>query len=173
VILLLAACAPEIVEEATWIEPLDGRTAVDPDAALRLHAASLSLPPGYPVGDFLRVVDLESGGFVPGEVIDEGDAVAFLPDEPWDGRYVWTVDDPADVPHGPELPVEATLLGSAVFSTSSRPRPPKACAWCSRGRSASSTSPASRSTTSTSRTRSSSWSIPPSRSGIRASPAPA
>lgn len=117
-LLIVAGCTPAPVAPTAWIAPLDGRTALAPDAELRLHAPALHLPPDYPLGDFLRVVDLADGGFVPGEVVPEGDQVRFVPAEPWDGRYVWTVDQPAAVPHGPELPLPSDLLGSAVFDTS-------------------------------------------------------
>jgi len=117
---LLAVGCEESGDEGSFIAPLDGQTGIAPDAALEVRAPTLDVPPDYPLPELIRVVDLAEGGFVPGEVLDDGDVLSFVPDLPWavDRRYVWTVDIPAGIPHGPELHIAGQLSGSAVFDTS-------------------------------------------------------
>jgi hypothetical protein len=104
----------------SFITPLDGQTGVALDAVLEVSAPTLRVPPDYPLPELIRVVDLAEGGFVPGDVVDDGDVLSFLPHTSWmvDRRYVWTVDIPEGVPHGPELHIAGQLSGSAVFDTS-------------------------------------------------------
>ncbi|MBW1877602.1 MAG: hypothetical protein JRI25_06145 [Deltaproteobacteria bacterium] len=117
---LLAVGCDDAGDEGSFITPLDGQTAVALDALLRVRAPTLGVPPEYPLPELIRVVDLAEGGFVPGEVVDEGDVLSFVPRGSWavDRRYVWTVDIPEGMPHGPELHIAGQLSGSAVFDTS-------------------------------------------------------
>jgi hypothetical protein len=108
---------------ATYAAPLHRQTGVPDGLARRVIGAAAEIPPDYPIGDVIRVVDLEGGGFVPGSVQRSGDAdLVFEPYEGWraDRRYAWTVAPPTSVPHGPELAFSADLVGTAVFDTSDR-----------------------------------------------------
>lgn len=105
------------------ITPFDGRTLVDLEAPLVIIGGAVEIPPNYPVGDLISVVDLEDGGFVEGQVVVRDLDVSFHPTGGWrEGRrYAWTFADPEHMPHGPELPVPEALRGTAVFSTADAP----------------------------------------------------
>ena len=118
-LVLLCACAPETGDPGpAFIAPLDGQTGVPEDLDLMIATGGLDLPADYPVAqEALRVVDLEAGGFVKGELRRESADLLFRPDGGWKAghRYTWTL---ADVPAGPrqpqhELPPE--ILGEASF----------------------------------------------------------
>ncbi len=121
---LLASACVERAEPVTWTAPMDGRTALPLDAPLVLAGATLGFPAEYPAPALIRVIDLEDGGEVPGTLDADGDRLHFVPNAPWrpDRRYVWTVDAPGAVPHGPEVDLPTRLLGAAVFDTSDRLR---------------------------------------------------
>lgn len=105
------------------ISPMDGLTAVSPDEPLVAYGAAREIPPGYPLGDLITVVDLADGGYVDGEVMVEGTDLSFYPAQNWSGdrRYAWTVGEDEHVTHGPELPIPEESRGTAVFSRIGRP----------------------------------------------------
>jgi hypothetical protein len=118
---LLAAqlsCTP--INHQSFVSPADGQTAVPRDLDLLVNRGALEIPPDYPVGDLIAVVDLDDGGIVPGTVTRDGADLLFHPDEPWraNRRYAWTVGGDDHDPHGPELPVPAALQGTSSFYTS-------------------------------------------------------
>lgn len=118
--LLLVACRPEAQTGDAWISPVDGKTDLPLDAPLRVHVGGLQLPPDYPVGqDFIRVVDVEEGGFVPGRVVIDRDVVTFFPDAYWQpGRhYVWSIGEMPRLDRAPEHEFPESLYGEAVFAT--------------------------------------------------------
>jgi hypothetical protein len=100
------------------IAPFDGRTNLDAREPLRVQGGANQIPPDYPAGNVITVVDLLDGGFVDGTVVTDGMDVLFHPaaDWPTGRRLAWTFMDPDHVPHGPEMPVEVGLRGTAVFS---------------------------------------------------------
>jgi len=113
-----AACADRGAARPWWIAPLDGHTGVGTTAPLRVVGPVRTWPADYPAAPWITVVDLHDGGLVPGSVVDDEDGVAFVPDAPWArGRYVWTIDDPQEAPHGPEVALAAAETGSAAFDT--------------------------------------------------------
>jgi hypothetical protein len=117
----LAGCDdPTLNPQDSFVSPLAGQTGVPSDMELLVRGGAVEIPPDYAVGDVIRVVDLEDGGFVAGQVLMEGWDLRFVPEEPWaDGRrYAWTVDPAGHVPHGPELPIPANLVGTSAFGTS-------------------------------------------------------
>jgi hypothetical protein len=108
----------------TFIAPLDGQTGVPLNAPLQLRVERLGNPQGYPLPEeLIRVVDLESGGFVPGRLVARGPDVLFVPIDPWrpGASYAWVVSQPAHRARQPELRVPPEVLGEAVFHTASGP----------------------------------------------------
>lgn len=117
-LLLLVACAPGPPSDA-FVAPMDGQTGVPSYMPLMIRGV-VDVPAGYPVGDLVRVVDVDVGSLVDGRSAVRGDAVLFYPDEAWalGRRFAWVVSNPEPVPHGPEPVVAEHLLGTAVFDTS-------------------------------------------------------
>jgi len=118
--LLLIACRAEPETGETWISPVDGKSDVLLDVPLRVHVGGLQLPPDYPLGDdFIRVVDIDRGGFVEGRILLEGDVVSFVPDGGWEPgrRYVWSVGELPTLERGPEHFFPESLYGEALFAT--------------------------------------------------------
>jgi hypothetical protein len=120
---LVFAIACRTPEEAgavpSYIAPLDGQTGIPEDLPLFLAGAAADTPPEYPVADSVRVVDLETGGFVPGATERDGDDILFFPNHPWHKRraYAWAIDQPVANAHGPEGGFPDALPGVALFQT--------------------------------------------------------
>lgn len=116
---LLGACVdPESPAAPPYIAPLDGQTAVASDVDLLVSTGGLDLPPDYPVDpDALRVIDLEAGGAVKGELWREGSLLVFTPKQGWtEGHtYAWTLQEPPDDTRQAHLDLPASLLGDATF----------------------------------------------------------
>ncbi|MCO4743638.1 MAG: hypothetical protein KC912_02540 [Proteobacteria bacterium] len=106
--------------DASWIAPFDGQTAFSPDQDLVVSMRGVAVPDDYPLNDLIQVMDLLDGGRVPGEVTLTGDTVRFSPDAPWesDRRCGWTVYDPLEIAHGPEVHLPDGTEGTAVFEVS-------------------------------------------------------
>ncbi|MBN2800240.1 MAG: hypothetical protein JXX28_13960 [Deltaproteobacteria bacterium] len=120
---LLAACGGDpAAPPAVWLAPLAGQTGVPTDLPLVVHTGSLRIPPDYALPDLIRVVDLETGGFVAGRVDVLDDTVHFVPTAGWRAArdYAWTFDPARGVPHGPELDIPDFGGNAPIFSTSSR-----------------------------------------------------
>ena len=120
-LLSLLACAPELPSDG-FVAPMNGQSGVPSHMPLMLRGEGVHVPPDHPLGDLIRVVDLEVGGAVPGRAEVLGDAVLFHPDPAWPlgRRFAWSVVAPEIVPHGPEITVAEHLLGNAVFDTSAQ-----------------------------------------------------
>ena len=105
------------------IAPFDGRTDVGANDPLVVQGGANHIPPDYPPGNVITVVDLQDGGFIDGDAVTDGPDVLFYPAEGWAEarRFAWTFMDPDHVPHGPEMPVAEGLAGTAVFSTEDAP----------------------------------------------------
>lgn len=116
---LLAACNRMESTEEAFVSPLAGQTGVPLEMDLLVKGGAVEIPPDYPMGEVIRVVDLVDGGFVPGTLTMDGLDLRFAADDGWaeDRRYAWTVDPAAHVPHGPELPIPAHLVGTSAFGT--------------------------------------------------------
>lgn len=119
VLVPLVACE----ELPGMIAPFDGRSDVGSGDPLVVQGGANQIPPDYPAGNVITVVDLLDGGFVDGEVVTDGPDVLFYANEGWAEarRFAWTFMDPDHVPHGPEMPVDEALAGTAVFSTEDAP----------------------------------------------------
>lgn len=122
---LLAACdqpEPTIGGDRDYIAPAHRQTRVPSDLPLLVAVRDLLIPPDYPAGELLHVVDVGSESAVAGEVIVEPGAVWFVPESDWEPghRYLWTVDRAETVPHGPEYGLPNTLIGTAVFEVDDR-----------------------------------------------------
>lgn len=118
--LLLLACRAEPEMGDIWISPVDGKTDVELHVPLRVHVGGLQLPPDYPVpDDFIRVVDVESGGFVPGRILPSHDVLSFIPDGGWEPgkQYVWSVGVLPTLDRGPEHFFPEAVYGEATFAT--------------------------------------------------------
>lgn len=117
-LLLLSACGRAEVE--VYIAPFDGQTQVALDTAPVVHGGAQEVPPDYPVGELVRVVDLDAGGFVPGHTVADGQDLRFVLDTGFTAgrRYGWVIDPMLGVPHGPDLTLPDGASGTAVFSTS-------------------------------------------------------
>ena len=121
---LVATCLVACTEPLPgMIAPFDGRTAMDADQPLVVQGGANQIPPDYPAGDVITVVDLQDGGFVEGHAVTDGADVLFYAADGWPEarRFAWSFMDPTHVPHGPEMPVEEGLAGTAVFSTQDAP----------------------------------------------------
>ncbi len=120
---LVSAALVACKELPGMIAPFDGRSNVDGGEPLVVQGGANQIPPDYPAGDVITVVDLQDGGFVEGRSITDGPDVLFYSTEPWPAsrRFAWTFMDPDHVPHGPEMPVTEGLSGTAVFSTEDAP----------------------------------------------------
>lgn len=105
------------------IAPFDGRSDVNANEPLRVQGGANQIPPDYPAGNVITVVDLQDGGFIDGRALTDGADVLFYPTDSWpsDRRFAWSFMDPDHVPHGPEMPVDEGLAGTAVFSTANAP----------------------------------------------------
>lgn len=118
----LAGCnGGETDSVRAYIAPLDGQSAVAADLRLMLEIGDISMPEDLPIPeDLIRVIDLNEGGDVVGELRREGTRVYFEPVEPWEdgGRYAWSVLPLERHPHGPQFRFPQHLLGTAVFHTS-------------------------------------------------------
>jgi hypothetical protein len=121
---LLAGCpvADALPEGARYLSPLDGQSGWAADSPLTAYAEDLDIPADYPLPDLIRVVDLETGGVIAGDV-ERGSAwLRFTPQRPFraGARYAWAVDVPPPVPHGPSLTLPEALRTPAVFDISER-----------------------------------------------------
>ncbi|TNE85425.1 MAG: hypothetical protein EP330_25410 [Deltaproteobacteria bacterium] len=118
-LLLLAGCQATEADQAAWIAPFDGQTGFDPAQDLVVSLRDVHLPDDYDFPALIEVMDLLDGGRVPGTVTRTADELRFTPDAPWesDRRCAWTIYDPYDLPHGPE--VHLPVAGTAVFEVSS------------------------------------------------------
>jgi hypothetical protein len=117
---LTGCLAGEELPGETFVTPLDGQTAIPLDMDLIVQNGPAEVPPDYEIPPVIRVVDLEEGGFVTGDVTVQGDIVRFHPDNGWLGshRYFWIFDPVEPVPHGPEIAFSDAEAGTAVFDTS-------------------------------------------------------
>lgn len=122
-LLLPVACGR--AEVAVYIAPFDGQTAVPLDLAPVVRGGAAEVPPEYPVGELIRLVDLDAGGFVPGNTVTDGDDLRFFPDTGFEPgrRYGWVIDEIVGVPHGPTLSLPDGATGTAVFATTESARP--------------------------------------------------
>jgi hypothetical protein len=120
--LALAGCGGEAPVPIAYVVPADGQTAVPAELPLFVYAPDLTLPEDWPGGAWIRVVDLDRGGFVEGEVDRDGPAWTFTPRGGWRAgtRYGWTLDLPVAQAHGPQFD-GGEVEGVAVFDT--RPEP--------------------------------------------------
>lgn len=115
----VAGCADvSVVPTPVYIAPFVGQTGVALDTPLFVRHGAADIPPDYATADPIRVVDLDQGGFVPGEITIDGDDVSFSPDGGWaqGRRYAWTVDPMLGVPHGPLLGVDDDIDGTGAFT---------------------------------------------------------
>lgn len=96
------------------LSPADGQTSVSVGQSLRV-SANFELPPGYP-SDVVQVIDLESGGIVPGTIVSDRFGLTFEPDAPWliDRDYLWTVRPALPETRQPEVRASAA---TATFAT--------------------------------------------------------
>ena len=119
---VLVGCNADLAPAVGWIAPFDGQTAVATSESLVLSMSGLKVPVDYPLNELVQVADLDRGGLVNGRITLADDVIRFQPDNGWrtDGRYAWTVRDPADYPHGPEFNLPANTAGTAVFESSDR-----------------------------------------------------
>ena len=118
-VLLLAACAT-VETEVGFVSPFDGQTDWPPEAALQIHLPEPALPKGQPTPqDLVRVVDLDQGGFVVGELVHDGNDLWFFPDEPFIAghRFAWQIDVASIQAREPELHIPASIGGEGVFAT--------------------------------------------------------
>jgi len=86
-----------------------------------IEVGNISMPPDLPIPeDFVRVIDLDAGGLVSGELHRDETRVYFEPSAVWaeGGRYAWSVLPLERHPHGPQFQFPDHLLGTAVFETS-------------------------------------------------------
>lgn len=114
------ACVEPFRPDTVLYAPMHGQTGVARTAELRMIVGDVGAPPDHPLPpDLIRVVDLDGGGFVPGEVRLEGDELRFRPALPWqpDRRYLWRIDEVPPLARAPELHFPASMVGEAVFST--------------------------------------------------------
>lgn len=119
-LLIAAGCQPDPEPGPHWIAPMDGQTRVSESAALVVHVGGLQLPSDYPLPeDFIRVVDLGTGGFVPGALSISDEEIRFEPRNGWEpgARYAWSVGDIEALDRAPELGIPGPLYGEAVFDT--------------------------------------------------------
>jgi hypothetical protein len=103
-----------------YIAPLDGQSNIPLDLRLMVEVGDISMPEDLPVPeDFIRVIDLNEGGEVSGELRREGTRIYFEPSENWGdgGRYAWSILPLERHPHGPQFRFPDHLLGTAVFQT--------------------------------------------------------
>jgi hypothetical protein len=116
----LTACTAEPPTGAVFASPADGQSAFDRDGILVVSAPLLAVPEDYPTPQAIRVVDLETDGFVDGTVATDGVLVTFTPSTPWrrNARYAWTVDVPESLPHGPQFEADEGIEDAAIFDTS-------------------------------------------------------
>ena len=119
VLTFLAACDrdPDLLVPV-YISPFVGQTEVALDAPLFVRNGAATVPPDYATPEAIRVVDLDQGGFVPGDVAIDGDDLSFAPEGGWaEGRrYAWTVDPMLGVPHGPLLGTADGIDGTGAFT---------------------------------------------------------
>lgn len=118
-LLALSACVAPYGDPApAHIAPLDGQTAVAGTVPLRAETGGLDLPPDVPVpSETIRVVDLDGGGLVAGEVVRDQHTLRFEPKRPWVAghTYVWTVSDGPDDTRQLGLDLPEAILGDARF----------------------------------------------------------
>ena len=118
-LLVLCACAPvEPQPRQPYIAPLDGQTAVAPSVDLLVSTGGLDLPPDYPVdANTIRVVDLDEGGLVKGEVWRDGSDLYFTPKDEWTSghTYAWTIADTPSDGRQPQHDLPIEVLGDATF----------------------------------------------------------
>ena len=113
----LAGCSFEIPQPDGWIAPFDGQTGVAADQPLVLSMRDVSLPDDYDLPSLIEVIDLGSGARVEGRAQYTDTEVTFTPSSgSWrTGRtYAWTLYDPYDAPHGPE--VTLPVVGTSTFA---------------------------------------------------------
>ncbi len=116
----LTACTSEPPTGAVFASPADGQSAFDRDGTLVVSAPLLAVPVDYPTPQAIRVVDLQTDGFVDGTVATDGVLLTFTPSTRWrrNARYAWTVDVPESLPHGPQFEADEGIEDAAIFDTS-------------------------------------------------------
>lgn len=117
---LVACDQPGATDDRGYVAPADGQSGVAQYQPLLVRGAAADLPADYPLDPAtIRVVDLEDGGFVEGNLRISGADLLFVPVTGWSQghRYAWTVSEPLPEAHGPEVGLNDGLIGSAVFST--------------------------------------------------------
>ncbi len=116
----LTACTTEPPTGAVFASPADGQSAFDREGTLVVSAPLLAVPDDYPSPQAIRVVDLETDGFVDGTVTTDGVLLTFTPSARWrrNARYAWTVDVPESLPHGPQFAANEGIEDAAIFDTS-------------------------------------------------------
>lgn len=105
-----------------FIAPLNGQTNYPTTLPLRVVSSDIDIPEGYPLPDIIRVTNADNGLPVEGNISVQSDGIVFTPNDDWrpNRRYVWNVDLPNGVPHGPEVQLPEHLRGVAVFDTTLR-----------------------------------------------------
>jgi len=105
-----------------FIAPLDGQTGYPTGLPITVTSDRIDLPDDYLTPDLIRVSDLDTGAEIVGNLTFSDDGVQFVPNQDWrtNRRYIWTIDPPIPVPHGPELDFPDHLIGTAIFDTSKR-----------------------------------------------------
>jgi hypothetical protein len=114
---LLAGCSLEIPQPDGWIAPFDGQTAFAAEQDLVLTMRDTALPDDYDLPSLVDVIDLGTGTRVPGQVRFSNAEVRFTPSSgAWRANraYAWTLYDPYDAPHGPE--VTLPVVGTSTFT---------------------------------------------------------
>lgn len=122
IVVLFTGCQVTGLPETdrSYIAPADGQSGVASTLSLLVRTGGVRMPPELEIPAMIEVVDLGSGGRVPGVVSIQGDALLFSPVDPWedDHRYAWTVPSLRAWPHAPDVALPAHLEGTAVFDTS-------------------------------------------------------
>jgi hypothetical protein len=105
-----------------FIAPLDGQTNFPTDLPIRVVSSLIDIPDGYPIPELIQVTNADNGLPVPGNITIDSTGLTFTPNNDWrpNRRYVWNIEAPRAVPHGPELVFPDNLLGAAVFDTTPR-----------------------------------------------------
>lgn len=118
ILALLLACSPE--PETAWVAPFDGQSAWPLDAPLEVALPVAVLPDGYPVEPgLIRVVDLDVGGNVAGELELDGRILRFWPEGGWAPGHAFAFDVDTSLPAArePLAEVPEALQGEAGFAT--------------------------------------------------------
>jgi hypothetical protein len=120
----LLGCASPDSARWSYVEPADGQAEVSRREPVRVAGLLAGLPPRFELPPrLLQVVDVTSGGLVPGRLGQDGLDLLFSPTDTWAGQttYHWRIEELALPPRGPAWSVEPRLASDLQFSTGSAP----------------------------------------------------